>query len=118
MNEENFVFMKNEDGKITCGGYEIDSSLLQNNIPAITETTRGGGRLDTLAVPAGLFLLQQHAKSNTKPFIVSQDTPTVVGDSLYDKLLDLMATDTKAKRRKSSTRRRRKKKKRSTRRRR
>lgn len=116
MNEENFVFMKNGDGKITCGGYEIDSSLLQSNIPAITETMRGGGGLDTLAVPAGLFLLQQHAKSNTKPFIISQDAPTVVGDSLYDKLLGLMSIDSKAKRKKSTRRRIRKKKRRSTRR--
>ena len=115
MNEENFVFMKNDDGKITCGGYEINSTLLQNSIPAITETMRGGGSIDTLAVPAGLFLLQQHAKSNTKPFIISQETPKVVGDSLYDKLLGLM-TDAKPKKRKSVTRRRKKKKRRSSRR--
>ena len=56
MNEENFVFIKEGD-KVTCGGYEIDNTLLKGGMPAIASVKKGGGSLDTLAVPAGLFLL-------------------------------------------------------------
>ena len=116
MDANNLVFI--EDGnKVTCGGYEIDNELMKNKIPAIVGVQKGGGSLDTLAVPAGLFLLQQHVKPSTKPFILSYEEADEVSDNLYDRLLSLMTTDQKRSKNKSKgTRRKRSKSKRSTRR--
>ena len=112
MNEENFVFIK-EGNKVMCGGYEINNTLLKGGMPAIANVKKGGGSLDTLAIPAGLFLLQQQAKQNPKPFMVMEESEPVVSDDLYDRLLSLMTVGDK---KKSLTRKRRKKGKRSTRR--
>ena len=107
MDDSGLVF-KFKDNKVMCGGYEIDNELLNNQRPAIVNIKKGGGST-TFAVPAGLFLLQQHVKSHTKPFIVYHQED-VIGDSLYNKLLSLMET------KKSKTRRNRPKNKRLTRR--
>jgi hypothetical protein len=111
MNNENFVFMK-EGNKVMAGGYEVDSAMLREGLPAIGNIQKGGGGLDTLAVPAGLFLLQQHVKGGPNPYVTNDDSPSVIGDDLYDKLLSLMTTGDKKKkkrftrRKKSSAKRR------------
>ena len=56
MEMENFVFLR-EGNKVMAGGYEIDNKFMREGMPAISNIKKGGGSLDTLAVPAGLFLL-------------------------------------------------------------
>lgn len=108
--DENALVFKVKDNKVMCGGYEIDNQLFNNRQPAIVNVQKGGeGGVTTLAVPAGLFLLQQHVKPHTKPFIVDHQEE-VISDGLYNKLLSLMET------KKSKTRRNRSKNKRFTRR--
>ena len=112
MNSENFVFMK-DGNKIMAAGYEIDNNMLREGLPAIASVQKGGGSLDTLAVPAGLFLLQQHVKGGPIPFVTTNEDHPVIEDDLYDRLLSLMQTGNKKKR---STRRKRSSSKRHTRR--
>ena len=116
MNKEDFVFMKDGD-KIMAGGYEVDSKLLQDGMPAIANIQKGGG-LETLAVPAGLFLLQQHVKNGPNPFITTQESPSMISEVLYDRLLSLMTVGEKKKRqtRRSKSKISKSKKKRRTRR--
>lgn len=111
MDEDSFVFLTDND-KVTCGGYEINNTILNEGLSAISNVQKGG---TTLAVPAGLFLLQQNFKSNAKPYVISREEVGIVGEDLYDKLLDLMTVPEKKKRltRKKGT----SKKKRTTRRR-
>jgi hypothetical protein len=92
MDEENFIYNTTKGGKITSGGYSINSKILQGGMPAIStvEMQKGGG-MQSLAVPAGLFLLQQSIKSKTNALdnvVVSE--PEVIGDDLYDRLLSLV----------------------------
>ena len=118
MNKEDFVFMKDGD-KIMAGGYEVDSKLLQDGMPAIANIQKGGG-LETFAVPAGLFLLQQHVKNGPNPFITTNESPSMISEDLYDRLLSLMTVDEKKKKRqtkRSKSKRSKSKKKRRTRRR-
>ena len=59
MDAENFVYHKS-NGKVTAAGYTINNKLLEGGIPALSNyKVQKGGNLETLAVPAGLFLLQQ-----------------------------------------------------------
>ena len=97
MEMENFVFLR-EGNKVMAGGYEIDNKIMRGGMPAISNIKKGGGSLDTLAVPAGLFLLQQHATTGPSPFILTQEDASVIPDNLYDKLLSLMTTGEKKKR--------------------
>ena len=46
--------------------------------------------METLAVPAGLFLLQQSISSKTNALDTIEKEPEVIGEGLYDKLLELM----------------------------
>jgi hypothetical protein len=97
MDAENFVYHKN-NGKVMAAGYSINNRLLEGGIPAISNyKIQKGGKLETLAVPAGLFLLQQsiHTKSNALEKIEKESE--VIGDSLYDKLLELMEPKKKKK---------------------
>ena len=113
MDENNLIFTEDGD-KVLCGGYEIDNPLINNNMPAIVSVKRGGGG-GTLAVPAGLFLLQQHVKTGTKPFIIDHEEVEEITDNLYDNLLSLMQIEDVPKKKKI-TRGKRSKGKRSTRR--
>ena len=108
MNPENFVYYQ-KGGKVLSMGYEIDSRLLNDNLPAVD------GNLNGLAVPCGLFLLKHSIDSNTKPkkeFEIIRDDDAVIDDNLYDSLLDLMnpkSEQKKTRSKKSKTRRRHKK---------
>lgn len=90
MDADNFVYHK-DGGKVMAAGYSIDSKLLEGGIPAIAnyQIQRGGG-METLAVPAGLFLLQQSISSKTNALDTIEKEPEVIGEGLYDKLLELM----------------------------
>ena len=101
MNDDNFIFI-NDGNKVTCGGYEIDNELINEKMPAIAGVKRGGGSIETLAVPAGLFLLQQHVNSGAKPFIIANEKVKEVNDDLYNKLLALMEIENAPKKKKAT----------------
>ena len=95
------VFYKGKDGKHMAGGFEVQS--LSSNV----KTQHGGSAqsvifagLKNLAVPAGLFFLQQNTKKNYQ--VVNKDE--VVTDNLYDKLVNLASIEENNKPKKTSTR--------------
>ncbi len=90
MDADNFVYHK-DGGKVMAAGYSINSKLLEGGIPAIANyKIQKGGSIETLAVPAGLFLLQQSISSKTNALDKIEKEPEVIGEGLYDKLLELM----------------------------
>ena len=90
MDADNFIYHK-DGGKVIAAGYSIDSKLLEGGIPAIANyKIQKGGSIETLAVPAGLFLLQQSISSKTNALNTIEKEPEVIGEGLYDKLLELM----------------------------
>jgi hypothetical protein len=110
MDASQLVF-HNEGGNITAAGYSIDSTMFQQGQPALI---KGGGasvsslleslKLGELAVPLGLFYLQDLAKKSSDSFNTSvfelydqvdDESPDVklVEDSLYDKLLAMVNSE-------------------------
>ena len=105
MDTSQLVFNK-DGGNITAAGYLIDSKMFQQGQPA---AVLKGGAITSfidnleLAVPLGLFYLQDLAKNKSSSFNTSvfdlyddvDDTPSVqlVEDTLYDKLLTMVNED-------------------------
>ena len=116
MNTDDMIFNK-KDGKVTAVGWDINSELLQNDFPLSAHAQSGGGNgsaLQNLAVPAGLILLKNMIDSNTKnPIRDLLEEPKIIGEDLFDKLLNLAA---RKKRISHDTRKVRKKRKNKTRR--
>lgn len=98
------VFDK-KDGNVVAAGYLIDNKMLKNGQPAAV--VKGGGfgnlldalKLGELAVPVGLFYLQDLAKRSVDTFNTSvfelydndESSPVeLVETSLYDKLLAMV----------------------------
>ena len=97
MDADNFIYHK-DGGKVIAAGYSIDSKLLEGGIPAIANyKIQKGGSIETLAVPAGLFLLQQSISSKTNALDIIKKEPEVISEGLYDKLLKLMEPKQKKK---------------------
>ncbi len=108
MDSSELVFNK-EGGNITAAGYLIDNAMLQQGQPAAV--VKGGGmtslfdslKLGELAVPLGLFYLQDLAKKSSDSFNTSvfelydnneEDVDVkLVEDFLYDKLLSMVKGD-------------------------
>lgn len=107
MEASQLIFENNEDGTITAAGYKIDNLMLNRGEPAAV--LAGGGissiidslKLGDLAVPLGLFYLQDLAKKSSDSFNTSvfelydsvddeSSSVKLVEDSLYDKLLDMV----------------------------
>ena len=91
MDTNDMIFNKT-NGKITACGWNINSNLLQNDFPLAANSQVGGGAgaVQNLAVPAGLIILQNMIDSNTKsPLNDLLEEPRVIGEDLYDKLLNL-----------------------------
>ena len=116
MSTDDMIFNK-KNGKVTAVGWDINSELLQNDFPLCAHAQSGGGdgnALQNLAVPAGLILLKNMIDSNTKnPIRDLLEEPKVIGEGLFDKLLNLAA---RKKRSSHDTRKVRKKRKNKTRR--
>ena len=121
MDIENFVYYQ-KGGKVLSLGYEVDSPLLNKNLPALDSSCKN------LAVPAGLFLLKRTVKPKSMAsFKIEEveDNPEVMSEDMYDSLLNLMnpkhsktkksKKPMKLKLKKQKTRRRRKSSKRKTR---
>jgi len=104
LSADDFVYYK-EGGSIKSLGYKINSEQLQNEAPALYgKQQSGGGVVQNLAVPAGLFLLQQSV-SDVPIATSTAATPEAIEEGLYNKLLSL-AGRTRAK---SKTRKQKKK---------
>ena len=97
-NPDDLVFYQ-EGGNIMSGGFSINNMFLSGNQPALKTMNsikfQEGGSISSifkdLAVPAGLFHLQQNP---TKHFLPSTfGSNEVIEDTLYDKLLKLMEPD-------------------------
>ena len=102
MDSENFIYHK-QNGQVMSAGYAINSKLLEGGIPALANyKIQKGGSLESLAVPAGLFLLQQSITSKTNALETIEKEPEVIGEGLYDKLLELMDPKTSAKKKKKN----------------
>ena len=79
-------------------GYSINNKLLEGGIPALVQyKNQNGGGIESLAVPAGLFLLQQSISSKTNALDIIKKEPEVISEGLYDKLLKLMEPKQKKK---------------------
>lgn len=107
MDATELVF-NNENGNKTAAGYSIDSAMFQQGQPAAV--MNGGAsvsslleslKLGELAVPLGLFYLQDLAKKSSDSFNTSvfelydqvddeSSDVKLVEDSLYDKLLAMV----------------------------
>lgn len=112
--EEDFCIYKS-DGQVKSLGWNINSKLLQNDMPIAAYNQSGGGAnmaIQNLAVPAGLILLQNSIYSKTNPIDNILEEPKAIGEELYSKLLNLAG---RKKRVSHDTRKKRKKRKKKTR---
>jgi hypothetical protein len=97
MDAENFIYHK-QGGQVMSAGYSINNKLLEGGIPALVQyKNQNGGGIESLAVPAGLFLLQQSISSKTNALDIIKKEPEVISEGLYDKLLKLMEPKQKRK---------------------
>jgi hypothetical protein len=112
--DEDFCVYKS-GGVVKSLGWNINSSLLQNDMPIAAYNQTGGGihsAIQNLAIPAGLILLQNSIHSKTNPINNLLEAPQVIGEELYNKLLNLAG---RKKRVSHDTRKKRKKRKNKTR---
>ena len=107
--EDELIFYKEND-QIKSGGYSVKSSLLNNNISPINSFILGGGekasdKFETLAVPAGLFFINQKMpkKQSQQQYWEPHKT---ISDDLYDKLFDLIKFDNKNNKKQKKTKKR------------
>ena len=106
-----FVLMRkigdNGEPEFLSGGYKIKSSLLQGGMSPLTTFNDGsqdGGKVsspfENLAVPAGLFYINQRIPKNTD--IKEEDTyykkHQTISDDIMDKLFGLVEANKKQKR--------------------
>jgi hypothetical protein len=90
------VFERDEKNNIICGGYKINHTmpLVSVNKKNSNDTQQGGSignMLNNLAVPAGLFMLQQSLSNNSVSNTYKNIESEVVDTSLYNKLVDLVS---------------------------
>ena len=96
METSDFVYTKDEDGKIQTNGYTIENMFLENNIPLVKRGKKGkqqgGGifNVSTLAVPFGLYLMQRASIPESK-YIKEEQKVEFMDESLYDKLVNLVS---------------------------
>ena len=94
MNEDDLCVYR-EGNHVKACGWSINSKLLCNDIPLAAyqrgggDNKKGGGSaLQNLAIPAGLILLQNSIDSHTS-FKNIIEEPKIIGEDLYNKLLNL-----------------------------
>ena len=103
-NEFVFTQIQNPDGSksIVGGGYKVKSFFLKDNIPimaTLNESDQTGGKVsspfENLAVPAGLFYINQKIPKNDYPPVSDRK---MLSDDIMDKLFGLVEIDKKQKR--------------------
>ena len=112
MESSDMIFSRDNKNNIKCGGYKVDNIFKKLNIPPIQGSVfpQKGGGLQNLAVPMGLFFLQQGLSSDLTCDM--KDGKEVV-DDLYTKLFNL--AQGKKERKSKHSRKRKHKSKRQTR---
>jgi hypothetical protein len=106
----NMVFNK-IGGKITAGGYDVNSALLMERKPIVGEILSGGGggsikskknlhepnkvsdRLNNLAVPAGIYAIHQKYTNINEVPVPDLEESAIIEEDLYDRLLKMAAPD-------------------------
>jgi len=118
--ESSQLLFEKENGNITAAGYRIDNLMMQQGQPASVLSGGSGAdiiqtlKLGGLAVPLGLFYLQDLVKKSAGSFNTSvfelydDDTSSVelVEDTLYDKLLSMVSEETPIKKNKITRKKR------------
>ena len=116
MSDNNFAFTQNSKGDIIAGGYKLQTEFAKGNSMVSLSNgnnNQSGGSftpvLKDLAVPAGLFYLQQNYNKISKPYEsakqinkntkntkknksskTSYNTDYVISENLFDKLLAMV----------------------------
>ena len=98
---KDFVFMKDKDGNLQCGGFTINNSLLASSLNDHNNNIQKGGNKNTFAqlkdlgLPAGLVYNNSY---NTKRTGNNYEyTNEILDENIYDKLLDLVDIENKKK---------------------
>jgi hypothetical protein len=97
---KDFVFMKDKDGNLQCGGFTVNNSLLASTINDSNDIQKGGNKntlaqLKDLGLPAGLVYNNSY---NTKRSGTNyENTNEILDENIYDKLLDLVDIKNKKK---------------------
>jgi hypothetical protein len=94
LNENDYVFLKNNKGQITSGGFVVNSDFLNSKIEGNSNFTQnGGGRnkhlIDSfkdLGVPLGLFYNGEKDKYKYRKY--ENEKRDIIDNSIYDKLLE------------------------------
>ena len=81
-NTTDFFTYNIQNNKVLSGGYEINSTLLQKQVPLI-----GMNKLNGLAIPVGLLHLSQNNEKEPLEEIYDE---APLQEDIYDKLLKLM----------------------------
>ena len=115
MEDHDFIFQQHDGGKITSGGYTLNTTLNNGQGVMITNSdpnslNQNGGALTNvlkdLAVPAGLFYLQQNLNKATDSYDSAHinkkkskgnkySSDNVISENLFDKLLGMVHPDKK-----------------------
>ena len=111
--DSEFVYTSGGNGEIKAGGYTVKSFLKDSELMKTIDNDnnnqqKGGSSLElalnNLAVPAGLFYLQQNLKANSEPIRVlnkknkktnksskaNYECENVISESLFDNLLAMV----------------------------
>ena len=96
INENDFVFFKNNKGQVTSGGFVVNSDFLNSKIEGNSNFTQnGGGRnkhlIDSfkdLGVPLGLFYNGEKDKYKYRKYENENEKRDIIDNSIYDKLLE------------------------------
>jgi len=106
-NEFVFTQIQNPDGSksFVGGGFKVNSFFLQDNIPimaTLNDSHQAGGKVsspfENLAVPAGLFYINQKIPKNELPSNPTFESKKMLPDDIMDKLFGLVEIDKKQKR--------------------
>ena len=105
LTDEDFIFNKSDDGKISSLGYDVNSLLLEKNMSGGNILLHGNNNIMSLfkglSIPAGLANFNQTYSgvggktgiSKTTSKIINNDK--VIDDDLHDKLINMIKlTDT------------------------
>ena len=110
LTSDDFILQRDINGNITGGGYNIESMLLKKGIAPMRtlngDEVQGGGNnnknvsslFTDLAVPAGLFYINQKVPKNVYDEDVDYREHTMLSDDIHDQLFELIEVDKKEKR--------------------
>jgi len=104
MDINDLVYSKNDKGDVMMGGYSVNSIMKHRN--SNTNVGQSGGKkqddfddmFKDLAVPVGLLYIQETHQFGTQEPIKNENlfvNYKTVDDTLYDKLVNLAAPDTR-----------------------